>query len=217
MMPFAVLLEGESDAPVMRELLRRQFNLREGVDFDLIWHSGKGQLPKNLLGATPQNHRNLLLNSLPKKLEGMSHRPLVLVVMDLDKGDHTSEMADLENMLKRLPKKPIRVLFRFAIEETESWFIADMAALNQAFPRQPIDLNSLMRIKRDAIVGAWEVLAKALNVNLDGISKQEIGILKLEWALAIAPYLNFQQPESPSLSSLISGIDQELKTLQKLT
>lgn len=54
------------------------------------------------------------------------------------------------------------MLFRLAIEETESWFIADVDAVLAAYPKA--QTQRLRRIVADDIVGAWEELAAALGL-----------------------------------------------------
>jgi hypothetical protein len=199
----AVLVEGDSDIPVIRELFVSQFNLKEKRDFSLHSHRGRGSLPVDLLGAPPAKKFGLL-DLLPSTLRGMSHKPLVVVLIDLDGDDLNAKTEELERMLQRLPKRPIRVLFRFAIEETESWFIADLAALKSAFRK--VDTRALMRIQPDAIVGAWEHLADALKFE----RRKVTGTVKYGWAKAIAPHLNFVDPPSPSLKQLITDLKHEL-------
>jgi hypothetical protein len=101
-------------------------------------------------------------------------------------------------MYEALPDPRPRVLFRLAIEETESWFIADTRAIKQAYPRAKT--QKLKPITPDAIVGAWEKLFEALGAKY---------VDKTGWAMAIAPHLNLDDPPSPSLRELIQGIERE--------
>lgn len=95
-------------------------------------------------------------------------------------------------------------MFRLAIEETESWFLADKAAIRKAFPAAKLPI--INNIPLDARVGAWEKLAECL-----GRKSAEItGSDKIYWAEQISPHLNFTNPASPSLGKLISGLAREL-------
>lgn len=203
--PLWVMVEGYSDVPAMRELLQRHFALTEQEDFQIHPHQGKGQLPKNVL-AKPDVRRRGLLDQLPAKLrafgkawEGVDHA-WVLVVVDADDTPWKQIVRDLEAMLEALPVPFPRVLFRVAVEETESWFIADVEALKSAYPR--VKLREIVKIEPDAIVGAAERLADALGVS----AKHLTGQLKIEWAEKIVPHLDFDNPKSPSLKNLIAGI-----------
>ncbi|TAN71459.1 MAG: hypothetical protein EPN14_11860 [Gallionella sp.] len=201
-----VLTEGASDVPVVREVLIRQFGLSEHVDFRIHPHRGRGNLPANPLAQPDPKHRGLF-DQLPAKLRGfgkyMDEQCLVLVLVDVDNDDCVQLLAGLKALLLGLPIKPPRVLFRLAIEETESWFLADSNAIKKAFPNAKLGL--IQNIAPDARVGAWEKLAECL-----GHKPSNGAPKKTHWAEQIAPHLNFDTPFSPSLGKLISGLKREL-------
>jgi hypothetical protein len=202
-----VLTEGASDVPVVREVLMRRFGLDEHVDFRIHAHRGRGKLPANPLARPDPKHRGLF-DQLPAKLRGfgkyMNGDCLVLVLVDVDDDDCVQLLNDLTTLLNSLPSRPPRVLFRLAIEETESWFLADTYAVRQAFAKSK--LNMIQDIDPDSRVGAWERLAECLGYKpKDGAGKD-----KYNWAEKIAPHLNFDLPQSPSLNKLISGLAREL-------
>lgn len=204
---FDVLVEGASDVPAIREVMVRKFGLLEAEQFEIHAHQGKGELPPDVL-AQPDKNKRQLLHQLPAKLRAFakSRAPtaVVLVVVDADKLPEDQVIAELDAMLLKLRnKRPARVLFKLAVEETESWFIADTAAVKLAYPKAKI--TQLKGIKPDAVVGAWELLAKAID------STGSSGTDKRRWAELIAPHLNLENPPSPSLKKLIAGIDGELK------
>ena len=201
-----VLTEGASDSPVVREVLVRYFGLSEHNDFRIHPHWGRGNLPVNPLARPDPKHRGLF-DQLPAKLRGfgtwMDEQCLVLVLADVDNDDCVQLLAELNALLLSLPTKPPRVLFRLAIEETESWFLADSNAIKEAFPKA--NLSLIKNILPDARVGAWERLAACLG------HKPSIGAPdKTKWAEQIAPHLNFDTPFSPNLGKLISGLKREL-------
>ena len=201
-----VLTEGASDVPVVREVLVRHFGLNEHSDFRIHPHRGRGIMPANPLAQPDPKHRGLF-DQLPAKLRGfgkyMDEQCLVLVLVDADNDDCVQLLADLHVLLHSLPTRPPRVLFRLAIEETESWFLADTDAIKNAFPKAKLSL--IRNIAPDARVGAWEKLAECLgHKSSNGAPK------KTNWAEQIAPHLNFDAPISPSLGKLILGLDREL-------
>jgi hypothetical protein len=164
---FEVLVEGASDVPAVREVLTRHFGLLENLHFRIHRHKGRGILPDDLLGQ-PDPKQQTLLHQLPAKLKGFSHlgdQACVVVLIDVDRDPCRELLGQLNSMLARLPKRPPRVLFRLAIEETESWFIADVDAVAAAYPKvRAQKLQKLRRIVADEIVGAWEELAVALDI-----------------------------------------------------
>ncbi|QIL44953.1 DUF4276 family protein [Acidovorax sp. HDW3] len=201
-----VLTEGASDVPVLHEILTRHWGLHKDVHFRIHPHQGRGRLPAQCLSAPDPRHRGLL-DQLPAKLRGMAWLPptaLVLVLIDADDDAPQDLLQALERMLAQLPRRPPRVLFRLAVEETESWFLADAAAVKASFPQ--VKLRLLADIAPDAIVGAWERLAQALGEDVRGVT----GARKLAWAQAIAPHMDFSVVPSPSLQALLRGLQDYL-------
>ncbi len=211
-MRFEILVEGLSDVPVMREIMQRRFRLDEDTHFRIHPHQGKGRLPSNSMSSPNPKHRGLL-DQLPAKLRGytnsLTSSDVVLVLIDADATPEEHLHCELNRMLAGLQDKPSTVIFQIAVEEMESWFLADCVALKAAFGNK-INTGKIKTITPDAIVGAWEQLAKALNQD-----PRKIGPgAKTEWAKNIAPHLNLDSPSSPSLSGLIHGVARLLDTVQ---
>lgn len=203
---FEILVEGGADVPIVREIMTRRFGLMEGQGFQVHPHQGCGKLPDNPL-ARPDPKRRRLLDQLPAKLRGYAHcgkEICVLVLVDVDDRNCADFLAALNAMLNALPNKPPRVLFRLAIEETESWFIADSEAVRKAYPKAKLD--GLRKIKPDAIVGAWERLAEAIGEPIPQVT----GPVKYSWAERISPHINLNAPVSTSLGKFISGVEREI-------
>jgi len=124
----------------------------------------------------------------------------VVVLVDADDDDCVELKGDLLALYEALPTKPPHCLFRIAVEETESWVIAEPQAVKRAYSHAKT--AELARIEKDAICGAWEALARALGADPTKCGGRE----KHDWATAISPHLNLQSPSSPSLSALVAGI-----------
>ena len=200
-----VLVEGSSDVPAAREVLKRRLGLEEDKHFRIHPHRGKGRLPTNLLKKPDAGH-DFLLTQLPLKLRNYGRMasgtffPAVVVLVDADRDDCKRLKASLTNMLERLDHKPPQVLFRIAVEETESWFLAQPNAVQRAYSRAK--LSEIKRIAPDQVCGAWERLAEALGYDPQDCGGQD----KQEWATAIAPHLDLDEPLSPSLRAFIEGV-----------
>lgn len=202
---FEVLVEGGADVPAVREIFSRKFGLLEDEHFRIHPHKGRGRLPSNLLSQPDRKHQGLL-DQLPAKLKGFSYlgpNVCVLVLLDVDNTPCRNLLTELQQMLAQLPRRPPNVLFRLAIEETESWFIADQTAIKLAFPKAKL---GKLPDTPDAIVGAWEKLAEALGID----RKTVTGADKYKWAETIAPHLDLNHPPSPSFRKLIDGIARNL-------
>jgi hypothetical protein len=198
-----VLVEGGADVPAVREILERKFNLKKDINFRIHPHRGKGKLPENILSKPNPSNRGLL-DQLPAKLRGFGKLPgcfCVVVLVDADDDNCKDLKSDLIDVYRKIDSKPSCVLFRIAVEETESWFIADAIAVKRAYPKA--DLNKISKSPPDSIIGAWENLAKALGRKPEDC----IGADKFEWAMRISPYLDLEDPKSPSLNAFLLGIN----------
>jgi Domain of unknown function (DUF4276) len=201
-----VLVEGKSDEPVVHEIFTRKLGLQQSVDYRVHAHGGKGTLPSDLL-RRPDPKNRTLLHQLPAKLraygKSLALGSLIVVLIDADNAEPSKLLAELEQVKAKLAPIYPRVLFCLAVEETESWFIADHDAVKRGFPHA--DLQKLRGIKPDAIVGAWERLGEALQTS------GTTGADKLNWATRVSPHLNLDKPKSPSLAKVIEQLRTALK------
>jgi hypothetical protein len=202
-----VLLEGTSDQPTVRVILEKRFGLKENRDFRLHPHQGKGTLSKNPHQAPNPRHRGLL-DLLPATLKGYASFPqerCVLVLVDADEIPCEHLKNELVALHKKLKNRPACTLFRIAVEEIESWFIADPDAIKGAYPKSKLAI--LANYHPDTVVGAWELLAKTIGRKSSDCSRAD----KTEWASKIAPHLDLNDPKSPSLKAFITGIEKLLQ------
>ncbi|MFN0244638.1 MAG: DUF4276 family protein [Planctomycetota bacterium] len=199
-----ILVEGSSDVPVVREILTRRFGRTEFEHFRIHAHQGKGSRPAHPNREPDQKHRGLL-DHLPARLRayaGMSRTQDVGVVVLLDADDE--DCRELKSYLLSLEPRPAKFLFRIAVEEVESWFLADRAAVRQSFSRAKV--SRIPRGPADQVIGAWECLARVLDEDPSKITGQR----KTRWAERIAPQLNLETPGSPSLHAFIAGVERML-------
>ncbi len=203
---FEILLEGASDVPVVRDIFVRFFNLTENINFRIHPHRGKGKIPKKV-NLEPDPKQRGLLDQLPAKLRGYSYLPddyYVIVLVDADNDDCILLKETLIDLYRKLEKRPKNTIFRIAVEETESWFLADKNAIINSYPNAKI--NILSGIKPDEIIGAWEYLARVIGLNPNDCDGGD----KIEWAEKISPYLNYKTSKSPSLNAFIKKIEKIL-------
>lgn len=199
-----VLVEGGADVPVVREVLARRFGLTEEVDFRIHPHRGKGRLPDDPSRRPAPEHRGLL-DQLPAKLRGYARTHayadmVIVVVIDADDEDCRELKRRIVELYNAVTPRPPRLLVRIAVEETESWFLADPPAVRAAYPKART--ARLAAFTPDEVCGAWERLAEAIGRDPNKCT----GADKYEWADAIAPHLDLAEPASPSLRALIEGV-----------
>ncbi len=91
------------------------------------------------------------------------------------------------------------VIFRFAVEELEAFYLADLRALRLAFPE--FDQKEAKRYRPDSICKTWELFGRIVG---DG------GGNKVAWARAICPVLTVDpgKSRSPSFKQLCSGLEE---------
>jgi hypothetical protein len=188
------LVEGPSEKALLEPWAKR---LLSGHVLKAYPHEGKGRLPKG--PVDPKRHG--LLDQLPAKLRafGKSLDPTqerVLVLIDADNDNVGELQQDLDELKHSLTPAPV-VLFRFAIEELEAFYLADLKALKVAFPN--FDNRLAQQYIPDSIRGTWELFG---NVIGDG------GGNKVAWAQAMAKVLTTRGEESrsPSFKKLCSGL-----------
>ncbi len=102
----------------------------------------------------------------------------------------------LESLKASLRPAPV-VIFRFAIEETEAFYLADLKALAVAFP--DFDQALARSYVPASICGTWELFGRVVG---DG------GGNKVAWAQAMAPKVTIHaaRSRSPSFKLLRSGL-----------
>ena len=157
--------------------------LPDDVTFQIIPHEGKQDLER----------------SIPKKLrawnncEGIEYKFIVL--RDKDGGDCIS----LKNNLVQLCSGAGRSdsLVRIVCNELESWFLGDLAAVEQAFHKKGLAKQQNKQKYRapDKLANAAEELQKLVK-----------SYRKVRGARAIAPYMDLTNNRSHSFQVFITGV-----------
>lgn len=188
------LVEGLSEQALLEPWAKR---LLKGHHLKAHPHRGKGKLD----ASREDPKKTGLLDQLPAKLRAFgktldSSSERVLVLIDADDDDIVGMKAALDDLLATIDPSPV-VVFRFAVEELEAFYLADQKALRTAFPDHNRDL--VRDYKPDSICGTWELFGKVID---DG------GGNKVAWAQEMARVLTTRPEESrsPSFKELCSGL-----------
>jgi len=160
--------------------------------------------------------KHRLLKVLPARLKAYEARIergenlRVVVLVDRDRDDCIALKRKLEMFARQAKLKTCSsakmgsfvVLNRIVVEELESWFIGDAAALRRAFPSLPtINLNKRPFHNPDN-GGTWEELHRFLKKQ--GIYKSSYP--KIDAARRIAPHMTIDRNRSKSFNVFVSGI-----------
>ncbi|MDM0111499.1 hypothetical protein QTI66_05020 [Variovorax sp. J22R133] len=201
-MHIQVLVEDNSGATLLETLLPAligQFGCPH--TWRIHAYRGIGRLPAGLSGKSDPAKR-ALLDQLPRLLTGYGKThgiDAVVVVLDSDKRNRKSFVAELKKLLDRCQPAP-STLFGLATEEMEAWLLGDRAALLAAYPRAKKDV--LARYEQDSVCGTWELLADAVYPGgAQAIKKAGWplpGKIKHEWAKNIGPHMDIARNQSPS-------------------
>lgn len=158
-----------------------------------------------------------LLKALPSRLVAYRHRIesgehlRIVVLVDRDNDDCEELKSSLEQMARdaRLPTKTcpnakgrFLVLNRVVVEELESWFIGDPAALRKAFTSLPKIKQTTGIFRNPDNGGSWEALHRFLKRH--GIYKSSFP--KIDAARRIAPHLDITANRSMSFQVFVDGL-----------
>ncbi len=155
-----------------------------------------------------------LLRQLPARMRGYaSWLPAeyrILVLVDEDRQNCLELKRQMEDAARQagLSTKTsaggarFQVLNRVVVEELEAWFLGDVEALRQAYPRLPESISARFA-EPDAVVGGtWEELEKTLRRH--GYFKG--GYLKVKAARTIAPHMDPARNRSKSFQVFRDGL-----------
>ena len=203
-MHFEILVEDQSGKKALDILVPKIIG--EVHTYKVHAFKGIGRVPKKMKNAREAANR-MLLDSLPKLLKGYGHtfsgyrnyQAAVIVICDLDDKNcvmFRQQLCDILNACS--PKSETR--FCIAIEEGEAWFLGDLPAIKNAYPKaKDAVLNSYVK---DSICGTWEKLADAIypggSAVLTAKGWQAVGAEKSKWAEGISPYMTVDINQSPS-------------------
>lgn len=161
--------------------------------------------------------KNDLLQKLPMELKAMgSWLPdgwVILVLIDRDDDDCRALKSQLDAAAKtaRLKTKSavtagkaFQVINRIVIEELESWFFGDWAAVQAAYPRVPATIPKKAGFRDpDAITGGtWEALERVLK----NAGYHQTGLRKAELARAVAPHMTPEANTSRSFRAFREAV-----------
>lgn len=134
----------------------------------------------------------------------------ILVMRDQDNEDCKKVKKHLLKIIKNKSVSP--TLVRIVCRELEAWFLGDLKAVSQAYPRvkpqQYITKSDFRNV--DLIQNANEFLLAIIPEY-----KNRDSLPKLEVAESVAPYLDLANNSSSSFTHFISGVNKLISAKQK--
>ena len=130
----------------------------------------------------------------------------ILVIVDRDDDDCKKLKQKLDDIAKQnfANHNNTTVVNRIAIEELEAWYFGDWAAVMSAYPKVPktIPQKKNYRNPDDISGGTWEAFERILQKT--GYFKG--GLLKIEAAQTITPYMTPQRNNSGSFQKVYQAL-----------
>ena len=204
-MHFEILVEDHSGKKALEILVPKI--IRDEHTFVVYSYKGIGRIPKNMRDANDASKR-ILLENLPKLLKGYGrtfagypndYLAAVILVCDLDDKCMKAFREELFGILNNCNPQP-KTHFCFAIEEGEAWFLGDLNAVRNAYPKAKNDV--LNKYVNDSICGTWEKFADAVYPGgaqaLSTKGWQAVGAEKLKWAEEVSPHMDISNNNSLS-------------------
>ena len=163
-----------------------------------------------------------LLKQAPARLRGYaSWLPLnwrILVLVDRDDDDCNALKERLEQLAvaaglitktKAGHGERFQIVTRIAIEELESWFFGDWAAVQSAYPRvsSTVPQKAGYRDPDGIAGGTWEALERVLQ----RAGYFSTGLRKLELARSVAVYMDIQRNRSRSFQAFAEAVKATLR------
>lgn len=208
-MHFEILVEDQSGKVALEILVPKIIG--DNHTFRVIDYKGIGRIPKNMK-SDPNPSKRILLANLPRLLAGygnswQKYPAVVIVVCDLDDKCLKSFRNELIELLNTCNPRP-ETRFCIAIEEGEAWFLGDIPAIKQAYPKaKDAVLNAYVN---DSICGTWERLADAIykggSLRLSSQGWQVKGAEKSAWAENITPHMDLDNNTSPSFNYFLGKL-----------
>lgn len=154
-----------------------------------------------------------LLRQLPARLRGYSwitNEYRIIVLLDEDRQNCIDLKQQLETAAQQagLSTKTsaggsrFQVLNRIVVEELEAWFLGDIEAIRQAYPRLPETLPRKFNNPDAVPGGTWETLEKTMQRH--GYFKG--GYAKIEAARSISAHMDPNRNRSKSFQVFRDGI-----------
>ncbi|MBX2893566.1 MAG: DUF4276 family protein [Saprospiraceae bacterium] len=190
-----ILTEEPSAEAALRLLLPQIVGNR--ATWKIITHQGKYDLLKQL---------PFRLNAYKKSL---ADNERIIILVDRDKDDCLQLKQQMETAAARagLTTKSVaqattfHLVNRIAVEEIESWFLGDEAAICTSYPALRAFPGPLQKRMPDNIANSWETLEKTLK----NAGYRSIGG-KIEVAKKIARNMNPKANRSKSFRVFVEGI-----------
>ncbi|MER0440873.1 DUF4276 family protein [Emticicia sp. W12TSBA100-4] len=151
----------------------------------------------------PHQGKSDLRKSIPNKVRAFSHSPeevKIVILHDQDSNDCKELKRQIEDLCLQNGHCP--VLIRIVCRELESWYLGDMDAIQQIYPRfKANNYKRVAKFRNPDICNASDELKKIIPDFQKGYASREI-----------SKHLNIEENQSESFKQFRDGIRKFLNT-----
>ncbi|MFM6253834.1 MAG: DUF4276 family protein [Dolichospermum sp.] len=152
--------------------------------------------------------KDRLLKRLPERMKAYDNFIpddwRIVILVDEDRSDCQELKKKLYNASSVVTqKKGNIVLHRIVVEELESWFIGDVAAIRTEYEKIPASLSQQAKFRDPDTIkgGTWEELDKILKRY-----GYETGLQKMDFAQKVSPHMDVENNQSRSFQVFRDGL-----------
>ncbi|MFM6219521.1 MAG: DUF4276 family protein [Dolichospermum sp.] len=152
--------------------------------------------------------KDRLLKRLPERMKAYANFIpddwRIVILVDEDRSDCQELKKKLYNASSVVTqKKGNIVLHRIVVEELESWFIGDVAAIRTEYEKIPASLSQQAKFRDPDTIkgGTWEELDKILKRY-----GYETGLQKMDFAQKVSPHMDVENNQSRSFQVFRDGL-----------
>lgn len=187
MIPYLHIFVEEPSAKIVLDIIIPKM-IPDNTFFQVHSHQGKQDLEHAIKTTVPSI----------SKIPGAR----ILVVRDQDSGDCKKVKKQLLRLIGKRVESP--TLVRIVCRELEAWFLGDLQAVSEAYPRVKAKANINKADFRD--VDNIQHANKFLLAIIPEYKNRE-SLPKLEVAESITPYLDLKNNSSASFNHFVSGVE----------
>lgn len=153
-------------------------------------------------------NKDRLLKRLPERMKAYANFIpddwRIVILVDEDRSDCQElkkKLYDASSVVTQ--KKGNIVLHRIVVEELESWFIGDVAAIRAEYEKIPASLSQQAKFRNPDTIkgGTWEELDKILKRY-----GYETGLQKMDFAQKVSPHMDVENNQSRSFQVFRDGL-----------
>ncbi len=152
----------------------------------------------------PHQGKSDLLKSIPRKIKAnYGEDTIVIILHDQDSNDCVTLKQKIDTICQTYCSNGNRYLIRIVCKELESWYLGDLDAVQQAFPKfNATTYKNKAKFRKPDLLNAADELSKILP-----------DFQKIKGAKSISQYIDIQNNKSISFQQFVTGLQKILQSI----